>query len=248
MTYPPCEMLSQKRVGRAWTSAPQDRQVTHVRRFRRLSLRRFATRPSKSNTDGDGLECLKARSGYGRGQRHSEGDTGARCGTGQGVGRAALRRARPRRSGSQCQRGRDAGPERAGARSVPGLAGRAQGFALRLSEAGSRGRVLRHGSVTASCVPAALRGDHAAAAAGAGSRGLTAAGPWWRPLRKWLDFGKCVIAIWNAAKSPAARCLRVTAGGGGGGGLLPSPDWPQGRSVVSVWPGRRTQAFWQTLF
>lgn len=56
----------------------------------------------------------------------------------------------------------------------------------------------------------------------------------------------CVIAIWNAAKSPAARCLRVTAGGCGG--LLPSSDWPQGRSVVSVWPGRRTQAFWQTLF
>lgn len=175
------------------------------------------------------------------------GDTGARRRTGQGVGRAALRRARPRRSGSQCQRGRDAGPERAGARSVPGLGGRAQGFALRLSEAGSRGRVLRHGGVTASCVPAALRGDHADAAAGAGSRGLTAAGPWWRPLRKWLDFGKCVIAIWNAAKSPAARCLRVTAGGGRGG-LLPSPDWPQGRSVVSVWPGRRTQAFWQMLF
>lgn len=107
------------------------------------------------------------------------------------------------------------GRRRAGARGVPGLGGRAQGFALRLSEAGSRGRVLRHGGVTASCVPAALRGDRAEAAAGAGSRGLTAAGPWWRPLRKWLDFGKCVIAIWNAAKSPAARCLRVTAGGGG---------------------------------
>lgn len=247
MTYLPCEMLSQKRVGPAWTSAPQDRQVTHVRRFRRLSLRRFATRPSKSNTDGDGLECLKARSGYGRGQRHSEGDTGARRRTGQGVGCAALRRARPRaeRQPVPARAGRGAGARGSPecpwpGRSRPGLRTSAE-----------RGGKPRPGS--------RARGCHGK---------LCSRRPEGRPRRRRggcreqrLDGGRTVVAaaeevvrFWKVCHRYLERSqepggpLPAGDGWGGRGGLLPSPDWPQGRSVVSVWPGRRTQAFWQTLF
>lgn len=76
-----------------------------------------------------------------------------------------------------------------------------------------------------------------------------------------LDGGRTVVAaaeevvrFWKVCHRYLERSqepggpLPAGDGWGGRGGLLPSPDWPQGRSVVSVWPGRRTQAFWQTLF